>query len=248
MRVWLWAPVLLVVVATLSGCPGRSQNQLDAPPPPLAKPSGELRDQMLQLVPVTSANPAPLVEMRLATGKNGLGKALYKEADIVVRQQTLQMLEGAQKKAGGAGFSLLVFDGARTPDAQRALAALVGNDRVLAPDDPKLGSPTTRGASVDVGLVNVKKDRQELPMGSAYMDPSPRSLASDLTIDQEAGANRSALDRLMLGAGFRKGTAWWSYYDPEWAGLPVVQDTDYKHALAVPVPPAPPPEPESRAR
>jgi len=229
----LVATALAASALLVGGCFGPKTNQMNVPPPPLVKPKGEFRDKLYALVPVSTGNPAPLVDLRLVGSDNGLGHALYDEGQAYIRQQTLDMLSKAQEEAARQGYSLLVLDAARSDKAQRALAALVADDRLAKAPKRGEGCPETHGAAVDVALMDVRNGDRELPMGSDYMEAGPASLNTSNDADKDALISRTKLQSFMLQVGFEKGGTWWHYTDPSWKDYPEVAEGDYPHKLSV---------------
>jgi len=228
----LMTAALAASAVLVGGCFAPKSNQMNVPPPPLVKPRGEFRDKLYALVPVSTGNPAPMVEMRLVGPGNGFGHALYDEAQAYLRQQTLDLLSQAQAAAAKLDCSLLVLDAARSDPVQRALAALVADDRFVKAPKKSEGSPETHGAAVDVTLVDMSNGGRELQMGSEYMQIEPASLNTADSVDKDALLNRINLQNLMLRVGFEQGSTWWHYSDPSWKDYPEVAESDYPHKLS----------------
>jgi zinc D-Ala-D-Ala dipeptidase len=230
---------LLSLGVLLSGClPGGSgKPQTNVPPPPLLEPKAAVQQRLLEPVVLTSPgkDPAPSVQMLLATTDTGLGKPLYDSAQAVLRRETAERLQLAEVAARKLGYSLRVLDAARTRQAQRALFAMLEGDvRYLDPPSAAEGTPDTRGAGVDVTLVALKGEQagQECPMGSLYMERTDPALRATTITDKDIAQNRARLSQVMTEQGFIPGACWWDFSDPDWKKFPEITDADYQHRLA----------------
>ncbi len=233
--VGLWllsAAALGSVVALITGCGQGNRPQLDVPPPPLMAPRGEFRDQLLEPVLVPSeADPAPLVDMRLASG-SGLGRPLYESVEPILRRRTAQLLAQAQDLALQRGYVILLLDAGRTPQAHSALVAMAGDPEFVPPADPEFGCPDIRGAAIDVTLLDSRNGDMELAMGTRYMEIAPASGRRFAELDKDHLSNRAILAKIMDDAGFDEGHAWWDYHDPEWVDTPDLTEEDVPHTLS----------------
>lgn len=237
--VFVGVTAILSLGGLLSGClPGGSgKPQTNVPPPPLVEPKAVVQARLLEPVVITSLEkePLPSVQMLLATSDTGLGKPLYESAQGVLRRETAERLQLAEVAARKLGYSLRVLDAARTPQAQRALFALLERDTAyLEPAGAEGGTPDTRGAGVDVTLVALKGEQagQECRMGSLYMEHVDTALRATTIADKDIAQNRARLSQIMTEQGFVPGACWWDYSDPDWKKFPQIQATDYQHRLA----------------
>ena len=106
----------------------------------------------LQLVRVRDVDPRIQVDLRYATEANFTGRRLYASAEAWLRPGTAGKLRMAQDRLEAQGFGLKVWDAYRPPSAQRELWRCLPDPEFVAP--PERGSRHTRGASVDVTLVD----------------------------------------------------------------------------------------------
>lgn len=221
-----------ILAVLLAGCGPGNRPQLDVPPPPLVAPRGEFREQLLEPVSVASeADPAPLVDMRLA-GESGLGDPLYTSVEAVLRRRTVQLLARAQELALQRGYVLVLLDAGRTPQAHRALVAMAGDPELVPPADSEVGCPDIKGAAVDVTLLDARNDDVELAMGTRYMEITPASGRRFADLDKDHLSNRAILADLMDDAGFDEGPAWWDFHDPEWLDSPDLSEDDVPCTLS----------------
>ena len=73
--------------------------------------------------------------------------------------------------------------------------------------DPRRGSPHSRGAAVDLTLIDAAG--QPLEMGTGFDDLRPLAHHASLAVSPEAQRNRALLLGLMTAAG-------WDFYRNEW--------------------------------
>lgn len=239
----LW--LAFVLVPLLAGClPGSSgKDQKNVAPPPLPTPKGEVKERLHSLIPPASVEgtPAPAVEIALVTPDTGLERPLYESTQIVLRRVTAERLQLAAVAAGKLKpkMNVRLLDGARSPEAQRALLALLGDPQWLVGAD---SDADTRGGGVDVTLIQAEGPEagQEARMGTRYLDKSPFALRAAEIADADVAKNRRALRTIMEEQGFVPGPCWWDWSDPDWRAMPLVSEADYQHTFAegVVVPPA----------
>jgi D-alanyl-D-alanine dipeptidase len=117
------------------------------------------------------------------------------------------------------GLGLKVWDAYRPPEAQAALWAVFPDPRYVAP--PERGSRHTRGAAVDVTLVDQVGGELEMPSAYDAMGES----AGRGWLGGTALARRHVewLTSAMTGAGFRGiDSEWWHYDDTDWERYPLL--------------------------
>jgi len=105
---------------------------------------------------------------------------------------------------------------------QRKFWELVPDPRYVG--DPAVGSKHSRGAAIDVTLIDSLG--RELPMPSAFDDFSERAHRGFTGCEWDLLNNREILQTAMEEGGFLidrvNDTEWWHFEDPEWARYPLL--------------------------
>jgi D-alanyl-D-alanine dipeptidase len=156
---------------------------------------------------VEIAPPAFDVEISLAyaTPDNFTGKPVYRRALSYLHEEAAPHLSRAIVLAAQLGLRFRIFDAFRPSEAQWVLWNHTPDPNFLA--DPRRGSPHSRGAAVDLTLVDGAG--RDLDMGTGFDAFTPRSHHGALDITAEAQRNRALLLGLMTSAG-------WDFYRNEW--------------------------------
>ncbi len=115
------------------------------------------------------------------------------------------------------------FDALRPVEAQWALWNVNPDPEFLA--DPRRGSPHSRGAAVDLTLLDA--EGRELDMGTGFDAFTPLSHHGRTDIVAAAQHNRFVLMGLMTAAGWDfYRNEWWHYQLFDARRYPLVSDTD----------------------
>lgn len=184
------------------------------------------------LVDVEAAVPGIRVQLPYATPHNVFRRRFYTTPRAFLRAGTARKLRTAQALLQKQGLGLKVWDAYRPRSVQRAMWLQVRNPRYVGP--PTEGSRHSRGAAVDVTLVD--RNGRELPMPTGFDDFSPRAHAGARTT-RAAARNREILRRAMVRAGFQpQWSEWWHFNDPH-AARYAISDVA-PSTLARTVPPA----------
>ena len=156
---------------------------------------------------VEIAQPAFDIDIALAyaTPDNFTGKPVYRRAACYLHAESAGLLRRAITLAAELDLRLLIFDAFRPSEAQWKLWNHTPDPNFLA--DPRRGSPHSRGAAVDLTLID--RAGKPLEMGTGFDAFTPRSHHGALDIDAEAQRNRLLLLGLMTSAG-------WDFYRNEW--------------------------------
>jgi D-alanyl-D-alanine dipeptidase len=157
---------------------------------------------------VEIAPPTFDVEIALAyaTPDNFTGKPVYRhDARCYLHDEAAMLLERAVRLAAALDLRLLVFDAFRPSEAQWVLWNHTPDPNFLA--DPRRGSPHSRGAAVDLTLID--RAGRPLDMGTPFDAFTPRSHHGVLDVPVEPQRNRLLLLGLMTAAG-------WDFYRNEW--------------------------------
>ena len=147
------------------------------------------------------------VELALAyaTPDNFTGAPVYGRADCYLHPEAEDCLRVAVELAAEIGLRFRVFDAFRPSEAQWVLWNHTPDPDFLA--DPRRGSPHSRGAAIDLTLIDGAG--RELEMGTAFDAFTPKSHHGNTGISAAAQRNRHTLLGLMTTAG-------WDFYRNEW--------------------------------
>jgi zinc D-Ala-D-Ala dipeptidase len=171
------------------------------------------------LVAITAVDPSIVIDLRYATPRNSFGCQLYPVARALLRRPVAQRLAKAQKRLQRQGLGLKIWDAYRPAAVQRRMWALKPGSRYIA--NPHRGSKHSRGAAVDVTLVDDKG--RELPMPTPFDEFSGRAHPRYRGGTPVTRHNRELLRRAMEAAGFRQNPGeWWHYDDPQWRRYPLL--------------------------
>ncbi|MEK9970074.1 MAG: D-alanyl-D-alanine dipeptidase [Ferrovibrio sp.] len=157
-----------------------------------------------------------LLDMRYATADNLTGAPIYTRAACYLNIEAAGLLQKSIKLAAQMGLRLKVFDAFRPTEAAWALWNHTPDPTFLA--DPRKGSPHSRGAAVDVTLVD--PDGEELDMGTGFDAFTPLAFHGTLEITPEQQTNRAILLGIMTAAG-------WDFYRNEWWHYQLFQPRRY---------------------
>lgn len=189
---------------------------LAAGPASRAEASGRAHD----LVDVAARIPDALVDLRYATPRNFLGRAVYPAgARCLLRAPVADRLARAAARLRAEGLRLRLWDCYRPVAVQREMWRLVPRPGYVA--DPAKGSNHNRGAAVDVGLAGA--DGGEVPVPTDFDTFSPRAHARAAGLPPAAARNRDRLREAMEAEGFRVNRMeWWHFDAPEARGAPLL--------------------------
>ena len=170
-----------------------------------------------ELVEVTRMDPSFVVELRYATTRNGANTALYPpDFPCLLRPSVARKLLAAQRSLRVDGLGLKVWDAYRPAGAQRALWQRIGQRRYVADPDAGGGSVHTRGAAVDVTLVDLANGR-ERPMPTDFDGFSLDAVGIYRGPDASVRESLRRLHRAMVDAGFlAQYWEWWHFTDRDW--------------------------------
>lgn len=161
------------------------------------------------------------VELAYATERNFTGAPIYHRAACYLHHEAAALLRRAVKFAGSLDMRLRILDAYRPTEAQWTLWRHTPDPHFVT--DPRVGSPHSRGAAVDVTLLDAAG--RELDMGTGFDDFSPRAHHECLDVPPTARRNRLILLGLMTMAGFdHYRREWWHYQLPDSRRLPLLGD------------------------
>jgi len=171
------------------------------------------------LVDVTSLVPGIVIDLRYATTGNVFRTRLYRQPRCLLRRPVAERLARVQRALAAEGLGLRVWDAYRPASVQWRMWRIAGGSRYLA--NPRRGSRHSRGAAVDVTLVD--RAGRELPMPTGFDSFSRRASRRFRGGSPEARRNRDRLERAMRGQGFLPNPGeWWHFDDPGWRRYPVL--------------------------
>lgn len=140
-----------------------------------------------------------------ATPDNFTGRPVYARPGCWLNAEAAACLSRAVELAARQDLRLLIFDAFRPQEAQWVLWNHTPDPVFLA--DPRQGSAHSRGAAVDLSLIDAQG--HPLDMGTPFDAFTPLSHHGSTDIGTEAQRNRYLLLGLMTTAG-------WDFYGKEW--------------------------------
>lgn len=174
-------------------------------------------------VDIKSVDPTILVELRYATPNNFIRRPLYRpDMPAMVRLSVARRLAVAQKFLEKRGYGLKIWDAYRPKAAQAQLWKAIGNHAYVA--DPKeIGSMHTRGAAVDVTLVD--GSGKEVPMPTEFDNFTPAAMIDYRGRSPVVRSNLKMLQKAMAHGGFYGlRTEWWHFCAADWTSYEPVPD------------------------
>ena len=168
------------------------------------------------LVEITEAGHDVVLDIAYATDANFTGRPVYARPGCYLHPAAAERLAAAVALARPLGYRLKIFDAFRPAEAQWVLWRVRPDPEFLA--DPRRGSPHSRGAAVDVTLVD--GGGNPLDMGTGFDAFTPLSHHGATAIGAAAQRNRLILLGLMTAAG-------WDFYRREWWHYQLFQARQY---------------------
>jgi len=187
----------------------------------------------MSLIEITAESFDVEIALAYGTPDNVTGAPIYRTPRCYLHADAAACLARAAGLAAALGLRLKLFDAFRPTEAQWVLWNKFPDPEFVA--DPRRGSPHSRGAAVDLTLV----ERQgasagaELEMGTGFDDFSPLAHHANLAVPAPAQRNRAVLLGIMTAAG-------WDFYRNEWwhyqlfnarARYPLYSDSALKHRM-----------------
>lgn len=171
------------------------------------------------MVDIRTVCPSIKVELRYASARNGVGRAVYPRGSrCLLRRAVADRLCRVQQRLEQQGVGLKVWDAYRPLSAQKALWEVCPDARFVAP--PTRGSRHNRGAAVDVTLVN--RRGRELAMPCDFDTFGRRAATAYPGGDSLARRHRDLLHAAMQAEGFLPDSSeWWHFSDPDWKRYPL---------------------------
>jgi D-alanyl-D-alanine dipeptidase len=177
----------------------------------------------MTVVEITPENRDVVIALAYATADNITGVPVYRHAICYLHEEAAGLLDRAIALARPLGLRLKIFDALRPSEAQWKLWEARPDPEFLA--DPRRGSPHSRGAAVDVTLIDA--GGAALDMGTGFDEFSVRSHHARIDVSVAAQRNRMLLLGLMTAAGWDfYGNEWWHYQLFDARRLPLLSDAD----------------------
>ncbi len=174
--------------------------------------SGNVVFEMNGLVEVRTIDPTIVVDLIYATDQNFTKQVLYNLEVCLLRKGTAEKLAAANAEFALNGYRLKVWDAYRPREAQEKMWKKESNRIYVA--DPSVGSNHTRGAAVDVTLVDRNGNELEMPTGFDVFDESASRSYTDMA--EEARKNMDYLTEVMVKHGFKPiQSEWWHFNDED---------------------------------
>jgi D-alanyl-D-alanine dipeptidase len=175
------------------------------------------------LVEVTEAGFDVEIALAYATSDNFTGRPVYARAGCYLNPDAASLLQRAVELARPLGLRFRLLDCFRPSEAQWKLWDFRPDPEFLA--DPRRGSPHSRGAAVDLTLID--DTGASLDMGTDFDAFTPLSHHGTTRVPASAQRNRALLLGIMTAAG-------WDFYRNEWwhyqlfnarVGYPLLNDS-----------------------
>jgi len=175
-------------------------------------------------VEIKRFDPTIVIDLRYAGPNNFTHRSLYSPGmPALVRLSVAKRLAFAQKFLKEHGYGLKIWDAYRPSAAQQQLWAATPNNSYVADPKDGIGSMHTRGAAVDVTLVDRKG--KDVPMPTEFDNFTPAAMTSYQGSNQVVRANLKLLQKAMARAGFYGlRTEWWHFCAADWTTYPPVPE------------------------
>lgn len=154
-----------------------------------------------------------VIGLKYATTDNITGKPIY-DSDIAwLRRGTALKLKKANEALMEQGYRIKVWDAYRSEKNHRLLHETAKNSYYFI--DPRIGSNHTRGAAVDVTLVDAEGNEVDMP--SSFDEMSQKAHRDYKLASAEQKKNALILEEAMKAAGFIPlENEWWHFDDSEY--------------------------------
>jgi D-alanyl-D-alanine dipeptidase len=177
-----------------------------------------------EFVDIKSVDPTIFVELRYATSNNFTRRPLYRaDMPAMIRLSVARRLAVAQKFLKKRGYGLKIWDAYRPRAAQAQLWKAIGNHAYVADPKDGIGSMHTRGAAVDVTLVD--ESGREVPMPTGFDNFTPAAMIDYKGRSPVVRSNLNMLQKAMAHAGFYGlRTEWWHFCASDWTNYQPVPE------------------------
>ncbi len=174
-------------------------------------------DKPSDLVEVTSLIPDAVVDLKYATTDNFTGQVLYPSGVCKLRRAVVARLAKAAALLREQKRRLLIWDCYRPTSVQQVLWDTASDRRYVA--NPKHGSRHSRGAAVDLALVDSDGGAVTLP---TKFDEFSKAAHRVRALAGEHGVEAKRLEAAMKKAGFIGiPLEWWHFDAPDSSKYPL---------------------------
>ena len=167
-----------------------------------------------------------IIDLKYATADNITGKPVYESKTAYLRKGTADKLKKASSIVMEQGYRIKVWDAYRPQKSHEILFEAAKNSYYFM--DAKIGSNHTRGASVDVTLVDAQSKEVDMPSG--FDEMSKKAHRTYELASPEQKKNALILENAMKDAGFIPlENEWWHFDDTEYKSydfMPELQKED----------------------
>jgi zinc D-Ala-D-Ala dipeptidase len=162
------------------------------------------------------------LDIAYATPRNFSGAPVYARPACFLNPEATVRLRAAIGLARAIGLRFRIFDAYRPTEAQWKLWQHTPDPNFLA--DPRRGSPHSRGAALDLTLLDGAG--LALDMGTEFDAFTPLSHHACLDVSTTVQRNRTLLLGLMTAAGWDfYGNEWWHYQLFDSRRFPLLSDS-----------------------
>lgn len=179
-------------------------------------PPQEHEKREARLVELVTLDNTIKLDIRYATDKNFVGRAVYPEARAFLQRPAAKAVAAVHKKLRKKGLGLVIFDGYRPWTITKLFWEVVPAEQRKFVADPAKGSKHNRGCAVDLSVFDLKTG-ELIEMPSGYDEFTERASPdySGGTVEQRA--NRDMLRKLMEDEGFTVNpNEWWHFDYKNW--------------------------------
>lgn len=174
-------------------------------------------DKPGDLVEVTSVIPDAVIDLKYATADNFTGEVLYANGVCKLRRSVVARLAKAATLLRAQQRRLLVWDCYRPTSVHQLLWDKASDRRYVA--NPKHGSRHSRGAAVDLAIVDIDGAPVTLP---TKFDDFSKAAHRVRALAGVAGVEAKRLETAMKKAGFLGiPLEWWHFDAPDSARYPL---------------------------
>ena len=182
-----------------------------------ARPPQEKGDfKKSDLVELVKLDSTIRLDIRYATSKNLVGRAVYTQARAFLQRPAAEALVNVNQELAPLGYRLLIFDGYRPWSVTKVFWDITSKENKQFVANPKKGSRHNRGCAVDLSLYEIASGK-EVSMPGEYDEMSPRSYPAYPGGTPQQRAMRDLLRRKMEQNGFTVFDAeWWHFDYKDW--------------------------------
>lgn len=169
------------------------------------------------LVDLRSLDPSIVVELRLASDRNILGRKVYDDCRCLLQRPVAEAVARANQVLAFKRLRFKMLDCYRPRSVQRLLWGKLPDQRFIA--NPRTGSRHNRAAAIDVSLVDF--EGRELDMGGSSDAFDATTFRRAEGLPEAAEGNRTLLEQVLEKEGFLPlDSEWWHFDHETWRNYP----------------------------